>query len=99
VFLESKDFSSFKPDPTIGAVLCGFDMFISMFTRYSPNKQFLRCPGVTVSFTGGLLTHTDYKKLGKAYSYLRDNEGCEFILTNQDATFPTDGTTYPGICS
>jgi 4-nitrophenyl phosphatase len=39
---------------------------------------------------------TDYKKFAKAFSYLRDNEGCHFILTNQDATFPTHGTVYPG---
>jgi 4-nitrophenyl phosphatase len=39
---------------------------------------------------------TDYKKYSKAYTYLKDNEGCHFLLTNQDATFPTNGTTYPG---
>ncbi|KAK4686396.1 4-nitrophenyl phosphatase, partial [Tremellales sp. Uapishka_1] len=60
------DYSGFKPDPSIGAVLCGFDMYIT------------------------------YKKLAKGFSYLRDNEGCHFILTNQDATFPINGTLYPG---
>ncbi len=29
VFLPSMDFSVYKPDPTIGAVLCGFDSGIS----------------------------------------------------------------------
>lgn len=29
VFIPSMDFSMFKPDPTIGAVLCGFDSGIS----------------------------------------------------------------------
>jgi 4-nitrophenyl phosphatase len=38
----------------------------------------------------------DYKKYCKAYSYLRDNEGCHFLLTNQDKVFPTHGTTWPG---
>ncbi|GFZ45730.1 4-nitrophenylphosphatase [Saitozyma sp. JCM 24511] len=66
VFIPSGDFSLFKPDPSIGAVLCGFDMYVN------------------------------YKKYAKAFSYLRDNEGCHFILTNQDATFPTDGTLFPG---
>lgn len=28
---------------------------------------------------------------------MKDNEGCHFLLTNQDATFPTNGTTYPGL--
>ena len=39
----------------------------------------------------------DYKKLSKAFACLRDNKGCHFILTNQDATYPTGGTVYPGV--
>jgi 4-nitrophenyl phosphatase len=38
----------------------------------------------------------DYKKLGKAYSYLRDDPNVHFLLTNQDKVFPTHGTTFPG---
>ena len=40
--------------------------------------------------------HADYKKLCKAFSYLRDNKDCYFILTNQDATYPTAGSLWPG---
>ncbi|KAL7424120.1 hypothetical protein Q5752_001705 [Cryptotrichosporon argae] len=65
-FIPSMDFSSFTPDPSVGAVLCGFDMYLN------------------------------YKKLGKAYTYLRDDPSVHFLLTNTDATFPTHGTTYPG---
>ena len=28
--MERDEFSKIKPDPSIGAVLCGFDLFISM---------------------------------------------------------------------
>ncbi|KAI9637914.1 HAD-like domain-containing protein [Dioszegia hungarica] len=66
VFIDQGDYSSVVADPSIGAVLCGFDAYIN------------------------------YKKYSKAYTYLKDNEGCHFLLTNQDATFPTNGTTYPG---
>lgn len=66
VFPEPGGFDHYKPDPTIGAVLCGFDTFIN------------------------------YKKLCKAYSYLRDDPNVHFLLTNQDKTFPTHGTTFPG---
>lgn len=30
VFIESMDWSSIKPDPSVGAVLCGFDAYVSM---------------------------------------------------------------------
>lgn len=41
--------------------------------------------------------HTsDYVKISKAFTYLRDNKDCHFIITNEDATFPTNGTLYPG---
>ncbi|BEI83887.1 hypothetical protein CcaverHIS002_0404910 [Cutaneotrichosporon cavernicola] len=66
VFLPSMDFSVYQPDPSIGAVLCGFDSGIN------------------------------YKKLCKAYSYLRDDPNVHFLLTNQDKTFPTHGTTFVG---
>jgi len=66
VFIESMDYSSIVPDPTVGAVLCGFDAYVN------------------------------YKKYCKAYSYLRDDPNCHFLLTNQDKVFPTHGTTYPG---
>lgn len=68
-------------DPTIGAVLCGFDINLS---------QSHFC-GTVVE-----LMSADYRKLANAFAALRDNEGCEFILTNQDATYPTGGTIFPG---
>ncbi|ORY28272.1 HAD-like domain-containing protein [Naematelia encephala] len=58
-FMSKDDFSVIKSDPSVGAVLCGFDIRIN------------------------------YKKLATAFSHLRDNEGCHFILTNQDPTYPT----------
>jgi 4-nitrophenyl phosphatase len=33
VFIESMDWSTIKPDPDVGAVLCGFDAYVS---TYSP---------------------------------------------------------------
>ena len=40
-----------------------------------------------------LMIPGDYKKLAKAFTYLRDNEGCLFLLTNQDPTYPTSWAT------
>ncbi|GAA5856043.1 hypothetical protein JCM3766R1_002924, partial [Sporobolomyces carnicolor] len=44
----------------------------------------------------GLDMHFNYKKIAKAHRYLRENEGCLFIATNLDSTFPTHGSVYPG---
>lgn len=44
----------------------------------------------------GLDMHINYKKIAKAFRYLRENEGCLFIATNLDSTFPTHGSVYPG---
>jgi len=44
----------------------------------------------------GLDMHMNYKKFAKAFKYLRDNEGCLFMATNLDSTFPTHGTVHPG---
>lgn len=37
----------------------------------------------------------NYRKLAKAYTYLQ-NPDCLFLLTNNDSTFPANGTLYPG---
>lgn len=47
----------------------------------------------------GLDMHFNYKKIAKAFRYLRENEGCLFIATNLDSTFPTHGSVYPGASS
>jgi 4-nitrophenyl phosphatase len=45
----------------------------------------------------GFDSKTNYHKLAKAHRFLRENEGCHFILTNDDSTFPAaDGNLYPG---
>lgn len=46
----------------------------------------------------GLDMHINYKKIARAFRYLRENEGCLFIATNLDSTFPTHGSVYPGEC-
>ncbi|KAI9344934.1 HAD-like domain-containing protein [Obelidium mucronatum] len=38
----------------------------------------------------------NYKKLAKAFTYLTHNPDCHFLATNQDLTFPTKDTVYPG---
>ncbi|CAH7674312.1 4-nitrophenylphosphatase [Phakopsora pachyrhizi] len=44
----------------------------------------------------GFDMHINYKKLAKAHRYLNENNGCHFVLTNDDSTFPTDGSIFPG---
>ena len=44
----------------------------------------------------GLDMHLNYKKVAKGFKFLRENEGCHFVATNLDSTFPTHGTVYPG---
>ncbi|KAK4517909.1 uncharacterized protein ATC70_001257 [Mucor velutinosus] len=44
----------------------------------------------------GLDTQVNYKKYAKAFTYLTRNEGCHFIVTNEDSTYPQHGGFYPG---
>ncbi|SGY46199.1 BQ5605_C001g00396 [Microbotryum silenes-dioicae] len=44
----------------------------------------------------GLDMHLNYKKIAKGCRYLRENEGCHFVATNLDSTFPTHGSTVCG---
>ncbi|CAG8446510.1 1711_t:CDS:2 [Diversispora eburnea] len=44
----------------------------------------------------GFDTHLNYKKIAKAFTYLYSNPDCIFMLTNDDTTFPSNGTIYPG---
>ncbi|KAG5460356.1 MAG: HAD-like domain-containing protein [Olpidium bornovanus] len=55
-----------QPDPSIGAVITGFDI------------------------------HFNYKKLSKAFTYLKSNPECVFLATNDDNTFPMAGQIFPG---
>ena len=59
------DLRAMRPDPTVGAVLCGLDRF------------------------------TNYKKLCRAFQYLKDPD-CLLLMTNTDSTYPTHGTLFPG---
>lgn len=34
VFIESMDWSTIKPDPDVGAVLCGFDAYVSKYRSH-----------------------------------------------------------------
>ncbi|KAI8146307.1 HAD-like domain-containing protein [Fennellomyces sp. T-0311] len=44
----------------------------------------------------GLDLKVNYTKYAKAFTYLKRNPGCHFILTNGDTTFPTHGNLVPG---
>jgi 4-nitrophenyl phosphatase len=44
----------------------------------------------------GLDTSINYTKLSKAFQYLLRNEGCHFIVTNGDSTFPSAHGLLPG---
>jgi 4-nitrophenyl phosphatase len=44
----------------------------------------------------GLDQHISYKKLAKAFTYLRQGPDVHFIATNTDSTYPTHGTFFPG---
>ncbi|CAD6574152.1 MAG: hypothetical protein TREMPRED_001027 [Tremellales sp. Tagirdzhanova-0007] len=64
VFMTREEIGDIEPDPSVGAVLCGMDINLSM---------------------GGFVLLDQKLK-----------EDCHFILTNQDATYPTAGTLWPG---
>ncbi|CAG8598040.1 10812_t:CDS:2 [Ambispora leptoticha] len=64
--LKSMDFSKIVPDPEVGAVLCGFDLYVN------------------------------YLKFAKAFTYLHSNPNCLFLLTNNDTTYPANGSIFPG---
>ena len=44
----------------------------------------------------GLDMHINYKKIARGFRYLKENDGCLFIATNLDSTFPTHGNVFPG---
>ncbi|RIA95814.1 HAD-like domain-containing protein, partial [Glomus cerebriforme] len=44
----------------------------------------------------GFDININYLKYAKAFTYLRSNPGCLFLLTNGDSTFPANGSIYPG---
>ncbi|KAF9262788.1 2-phosphoglycolate phosphatase [Marasmius fiardii PR-910] len=44
----------------------------------------------------GLDTAITYTKLSKAFQYLTRNPGCEFIVTNEDSTYPSADGLLPG---
>ena len=44
----------------------------------------------------GLDQHISYKKISKAFTYLRQGSDVHFIATNTDSTYPTHDTFFPG---
>lgn len=52
-------------------------------------------PAVSVVLAG-LDTSINYTKLSKAFWYLRTVEGCTFLATNVDSTYPVKGGLLPG---
>jgi len=52
-------------------------------------------PSVAVVLCG-LDTSINYTKLSKAFQYLTRNEGCVFLATNEDSTFPDSAGLLPG---
>jgi len=44
----------------------------------------------------GFDMNINYKKLAKAFRYLSDDPSCLFVLTNDDSSYPANGTVYPG---
>jgi len=52
-------------------------------------------PSVAVVLCG-LDTNINYTKLSKAFQYLTRNEGCTFLATNIDSTFPDSSGLLPG---
>lgn len=63
--MTPEDYDAMRPDPEVGAVLCGLD------------------------------THINYRKLSRAFQYLRD-PACLLLMTNVDSTYPTSGSLFPG---
>jgi len=60
-------------------------------------SEFELDPTVSVVLAG-LDTNINYTKYSKAFQYLTRNEGCRFIATNADSTYPAGpgGGTLPG---
>ncbi|KAI7861467.1 HAD-like domain-containing protein [Spinellus fusiger] len=75
----------------VGIKCCGVDEDNGVFDNESVQND----PDVGAVVVG-LDTQVNYKKYNKAFTYLRQNNGCHFILTNGDSTFPTHGTLQPG---
>ncbi|KAH7926885.1 2-phosphoglycolate phosphatase [Leucogyrophana mollusca] len=44
----------------------------------------------------GLDVHVNYTKLSKAFQYLTRNPGCQFLVTNEDSTYPSADGLLPG---
>ena len=68
VFLPTMDFNTIQSDPSIGAVMCGFDVsaLVARGGRWLTFAQM----------------HINYKKIAKAHRFLLDDPECLFILTN-----------------
>jgi len=58
-------------------------------------EDFTLDPSVSVVLCG-LDTSINYTKLSKAFQYLTRNDGCAFLATNEDSTFPHSSGLLPG---
>ena len=65
-------------------------------TRWNPSTCHLPPDPAVGAVVCGLDTSINYTKLSKAFQYLTRNEGCLFIATNEDSTYPTNGGLLPG---
>ncbi|CAD6887178.1 unnamed protein product [Tilletia controversa] len=83
-FLPPLDFTSLQDenaiDPSVGAVLCGFDMHVS-YLKLAKSFKHLTRPGAE---------DEQGPQAGQ------QGGGCYFLLTNDDSTFPAKGGPWPG---
>jgi 4-nitrophenyl phosphatase len=66
---------------------CTLDPFTLTNFSLDPDVQAVLC---------GLDLSVNYTKLSKAFQYLTRNPGCQFLVTNEDSTFPSADGLLPG---
>lgn len=66
---------------------CTLDPFTLENFSLDPDVQAVLC---------GLDLSVNYTKISKAFQYLTRNPGCQFLVTNEDSTFPSADGLLPG---